>query len=340
MDAKLFFRCAPVALAIGLLLTAPALSAVMLGPTSIVGSDMGESHPTAGAFVNMINQTGLDKPYTSGVTDFDTYFDTGDEPFAQATGGNNWQSQTFFTLPVTGFVDFDFGAVASIDRLAVWNISMKDIKIHVSDTTVAEFEEVASFTLPNHINFPFSYPHDLLDLGGTHAARFMRIEIDSVHLFSPTYTFGFAIVGEVVASAVVETGELDGDYNDDGTVDAADYSTWRKFDGTDTDLPNDTTAGSVDPEDYDVWREGFGSASAGSGGQVPEPGSAVVGLFCILAFERWRAKRTVPCRSIRGFSSMAAGSRALLHFAESGQHFRYLLVNRPGLIDDQEPWPN
>jgi MprA protease rhombosortase-interaction domain-containing protein len=60
---------------------------------------------------------------------------------------------------------------------------------------------------------------------------------------------------------------LDGDYNEDGKVDAADYVVWRKTDGT--------------PAGYNLWAANFG-AMAGSGGgsnvagSVPEPASAVL----------------------------------------------------------------
>jgi hypothetical protein len=255
-------------------------AASILSPVAVIDSDMGESHPQQGAFENMINQSGLDKPFTSGVTDWDTYFTTGDDPFAQAAGGNNWQSETQFTLPVMGYVEFDFGAEYSIDRLAVWNISMKDIKIHVSNTSIATLQEVASFTLPNHLNFPFSYSHDLLDLGSAHDVRYLRIEIDSVHLFSPSDTFGFAIVGEVAASAVPVSAGLDGDYNANGTVDAADYVLWRKNLGTNVALPNDTTPLDVGPDDYDAWRENFGATTSApsAAANVPEP-AAYAQLF-------------------------------------------------------------
>jgi hypothetical protein len=192
-----------VVLPAALFWTAELRAAVMLSPTSVLGTDMGESDPTA-AVGKMIDQSGLDKPFTSGVTDFDAYFTTGDPPFAQAAAGNNWQSEADFSLPVSGFVDFDLGAVRSIDRIAIWNISLKDVTIHVSDTSIGSLQEVASFTLPSHISFPFSYPHDVLDLGGVRAARYVRLEVESVHLFSPSDTFGFAIVGEVVAAEVPE----------------------------------------------------------------------------------------------------------------------------------------
>jgi hypothetical protein len=77
---------------------------------------------------------------------------------------------------------------------------------------------------------------------------------------------------------------LPGDYNDDGSVDAADYVAWRDKLETDTTLPNDTTPGSVDPEDYNVWRENFGATASqtpglSSASPVPEPSALLVSLI-------------------------------------------------------------
>ena len=191
-----------VAVLIALLWTGSLPAAVMVSPTAAT-TDMGVSDPQQAAVTKMIDHSGLDKPFTSGVTDWDAYFDTGDPPFAQAAGGNNWQSAVDFSLPVSGVVDFDLGAVHPIDRIAIWNISVKDVTIHVSETSFNALTEVRSYSLPNHLNFPFSYPHDRLNFGAVHNARYVRLEIDSVHLFDPNDTFGYAIVGELVAGSVV-----------------------------------------------------------------------------------------------------------------------------------------
>lgn len=75
---------------------------------------------------------------------------------------------------------------------------------------------------------------------------------------------------------------LPGDYNDDGTVDAADNVVWRKLNNTAATLPNDNTPG-VDSGDQIVWQENFGeSLPQGAGGhaQVPEP--AALAVFALL----------------------------------------------------------
>jgi hypothetical protein len=78
---------------------------------------------------------------------------------------------------------------------------------------------------------------------------------------------------------------LDGDYNNDGAVDAADYVLWRKNNNSGVTLPNDSTPG-TDTTDYAVWRTHFGQtsgsgSSANTNAAVPEP--AVVGMLLFAA---------------------------------------------------------
>ena len=46
---------------------------------------------------------------------------------------------------------------------------------------------------------------------------------------------------------------LPGDYNFDGTVDAADYVVWCKNNGTNNTLPNDPIGGMIGPAHYNQW---------------------------------------------------------------------------------------
>lgn len=58
-------------------------------------------------------------------------------------------------------------------------------------------------------------------------------------------------------------GELPGDYNNDGTVNLADYTVWRSNVGSTSHLAADGNHnGVVDTDDYSVWKDNFGSSSA------------------------------------------------------------------------------
>ena len=84
-----------------------------------------------------------------------------------------------------------------------------------------------------------------------------------------------------------------GDFNDDGSVDAADYVLWRKNEGTENSLPNDDGLGTpIRAEHYDLWRANFGGPAAPglSTIAVPEPGSA---LLLIIAGIVWHATKSV-----------------------------------------------
>jgi hypothetical protein len=82
--------------------------------------------------------------------------------------------------------------------------------------------------------------------------------------------------GELVASAPLPE-DLQGDFNDDGHIDAADYVAWQKGLGVETTEDN-----------YTLWRTNFGrTAGGGALGQtpfaVPEPASLLLVLVCIIA---------------------------------------------------------
>ncbi|MEM9185130.1 MAG: hypothetical protein AAGB00_01385 [Planctomycetota bacterium] len=97
------------------------------------------------------------------------------------------------------------------------------------------------------------------------------------------------IVGTQIVLDGVTPGDLVGDYNSDGIVNAADYTIWRDTLGSDTDLRangDDTgdSMGVIDAADYIAWRNNFGEMSGQGVGQVvlaPEPASATA-LVCLI----------------------------------------------------------
>lgn len=77
-----------------------------------------------------------------------------------------------------------------------------------------------------------------------------------------------------ILSVIAASALLAGDYNNDGAVDAADYTSWRDALETGGPLNNETASlGTVDIEDYNAWKANFGMTSlgGGSGLAVPEP---------------------------------------------------------------------
>jgi hypothetical protein len=94
---------------------------------------------------------------------------------------------------------------------------------------------------------------------------------------------------------------LAGDYNDDGFVDAADYSIWRDNLGSNAPLLNETeSVGVVDAADFEAWKANFGAvAELGSGGlsAVPEPGTLCLLLIVMTGFT-FRRRRAEKARNL------------------------------------------
>ena len=95
-------------------------------------------------------------------------------------------------------------------------------------------------------------------------------------------TSGERLYGPV---SYVTSGAVAGDYNQDGVVNAADYTVWRDHLGQNTTLPNTNPAdtdGVVTQAEYTFWKSRFGATSgSGAGGaavasSVPEPTSIIL----------------------------------------------------------------
>ncbi len=79
---------------------------------------------------------------------------------------------------------------------------------------------------------------------------------------SYTFTGAGGIAG--TGGLTVVGGSQDGDYNNDGGVDAADYTVFRDKLGTTSGLPNNAGLGNtVDQSYYDLWKANFGQSGAG-----------------------------------------------------------------------------
>jgi hypothetical protein len=75
------------------------------------------------------------------------------------------------------------------------------------------------------------------------------------------------------------------DYNDNGTVDAADYTVWQDNLGGDSAVLSGNGSGSstVVQADYDLWKQNFGNSVTVSGQALPEPSSLLLELVLAVA---------------------------------------------------------
>jgi hypothetical protein len=106
------------------------------------------------------------------------------------------------------------------------------------------------------------------------------------HLNLPSgYLWDVVYGSQNVVLSVIGLG-LAGDYNGDGTVNAADYTVWRNSLGSANSNADGNGSGLVDANDYLVWKNHYGQtasgASLGNLGNVPEPSACILSLIAAM----------------------------------------------------------
>ena len=129
----------------------------------------------------------------------------------------------------------------------------------------------------------------LVDIGFAEDPNFFRIgistSVDGLLISSTPVPIDFQIDN---FRLITEVFPLEGDYNADGAVDAADYVVWRKTVGSTIVLPNDPDGGTIGPDQYATWRANFGTGSGGSGAgggnaAAPEPSGLLLIFMATVA---------------------------------------------------------
>jgi len=145
---------------------------------------------------------------------------------------------------------------------------------------------------------------NLYDFGGMNMGTYTLITYNTLvgdldSLGTPAGPPGFEYSLDDTGSAITLTigpDGIEGDFNDDGLVDAADYVVWRKFNGIGIDLPNDgdDLPEAIGPAEYGLWHKNFGSdgSAGGSPGNVPEPAAATLFALGMIYFVGRRCCRS------------------------------------------------
>jgi autotransporter-associated beta strand protein len=225
--------------------------------------------------------------------------------------GSNITVQSTFEPDLVGFYSDARGGDGVTTQTASSG-TFDNLRILSPGNTLTTFTVAGDFTLDNgatlEINILSDHEYGKINVVGTlHASGTLNVQL--VSGFQPTAGQIFDILDFGASNGLFETaqlptlspgllwdtsklmseGRLDvvaglaGDYNDDGTVDAADYIIWRKSAGAiGVGLVADGNRDlHVNQVDYDVWRAHFGqTASSGSGdtanSAVPEPATLVL----------------------------------------------------------------
>ena len=122
-----------------------------------------------------------------------------------------------------------------------------------------------------------TYDASALTLGGNNISIGMS-DVNTTTARHPALVF--TLFDNLQVTDIPSAG-LAGDFDDDGDVDAADYTVWRDHLGDPTDTPlngNGNATVGVDQGDYDLWKASFGSSGSAAlaGVSVPEPGSLLL----------------------------------------------------------------
>jgi hypothetical protein len=255
----------------------------LTGTTDIVGTSSGNLGP--------VDNVGWDFSEVASDATNDYYFET------PLLGG------TPFTATLTWFRDRAIDAGNN-----VFDNSFDDLNLElwsVADGTPVSLISESSSLYNNSEHFSFDLPAT-----GEYALR--------VRWFREVFDLVGDADHELYGLAWSAVAALPGDFNNDGTVDAADYIVWRKTDGT--------------QDGYDTWRANFGvSLSVGSGSAiptaellsaaVPEPSSVLLLVVAACLATYSRQVTVVPPRKSR------AGDAIIVPYARCHTD---LVTNRAG----------
>jgi hypothetical protein len=184
----------------------------------------------------------------------------------------------------SGFPSGNLGAVA-ISAASVPTTGPIYIPVDLTSLNIAvTTNDVLAFGIKNTGSGPYLMPYvsppPPTYSGGSGVRRTLSVPPGPWQTYTPERDFGFRTYVEPTAPIATP-----GDFNDDGTIDAADYIVWRKNlnDPSEAALNgNGDGANGIDEGDYNLWRENFAESASGQGAPVPEPSACLLSTIALL----------------------------------------------------------
>ncbi len=191
---------------------------------------------------------------------------------------------SFSTVTDLNTLALDLGAALVGATSPMMNFSLANLVTTVGFTSALDLDSIvpsgASSVLTTNLA---SFVN--LAAGGANAFA-AQLATTAAGVFSASYTLNLSdenIPGQTTQALTLELSGrviLGGDFNRDGFVDAADYTTWRDTLGTTVAAIGDGADGSlngvIDAADYDVWASRFGASAVVAANSVPEPGAILL----------------------------------------------------------------
>ncbi len=218
-----------------------------------------------GGFISTITLPGGAVPLSIDVTNttFAALSMLAGDGFSKKFGGATGNDPDWFRLRIVGLDDAQMVVGEVITYLADYRFVNHADDFVIDDWTTVELSSLAG---ANSLQF-----------------RLASSDVGQFGMNTPTYV--------AIDNLMLMT--TPGDFNDDGQVDAADFTVWRDLLGTAVAPFRGADAdgnGLVDAADYAIWRSGFGHSTATASvlaGSVPEPHSMLV-LLLLCMSPCWR----------------------------------------------------
>jgi autotransporter-associated beta strand protein len=198
-------------------------------------------------------------------------------------------------------------SVSSVTKVGSGTLTLSGLNTYTGNTTVNGGKLSISQPYLADTADVFIANGALLDLTTGASDMIRSLYLNGVPQAPGTYGAGalgasfFTGTGSLMVTMLGPTLGVVGDYNNDGRVDAADYTVWRDNLGNPgTTLQHRDTAngtGVVSTADYTSWKTNFGMvAGPGAGGgslsSVPEPASWLVALVAMVMVGAYRRERS------------------------------------------------